>query len=421
MRKWAVYLVVLLSLLPFSEPDLRAQTDGCEAAAGEPMVLGAIFPTGDLFSVSSNESLQGAEAMRQAINVCGGVDGRPVEWLYGPAVDRYEAADAVAALVAEGVPLIVGSGATAVHLGATEAAQAAAVMYWEVSEPLTVAGDWIFTTRPTAEQLGWEAANFVQSEIPDARVALIHESRELAQQVAGGVLDGLTDPPVIEMSYDDALYDAYTLAQRIRDEDIDVVILAAFDRDGNRLWYALRDADANIDAWLHIGSEGYRRDLCARALNIEAFMSVSAVGNVDVDYREAVLGVVYDEYLSTYLAEYSTQPSDEADLSAAGVYLLLHHVLPAVEGDYTAENIREAALNIDFDSAVGMMGEGIVFGDESSRNEAASVLIRQQQGQHFCSLFPADIATCSGSIVPFPTWRERALEQERGIVCNPET
>jgi hypothetical protein len=390
----------------------------CAPAEGEPLILGAVFPPETLLSTATGDSYAGAEAMRQAVNACGGVGGRPVEFDWREASDRVEADQAVRALAEAGIGVVIGSGAPAVTEGAATAANEVGVFYWEMTEAvdpyLTADNQWVFTPRPTAQQLGERAAEAVQTTLlrelalEDVRVALIYEERPLGQAVARGVREMLSDPPLIDERYEDYLDDFYRLGVRMREAEINVVILAAFTGDGSRLWVGAQQADANVDVWLHIGSEGYRRDLCSRARNIEGFMSLSALGALNDSYREALLGGVDRLYRDTYAREFGDLPSLEADLSAMGTFALLHDVLSAVEGDLTAESVRAAALFTEAFSEDGI-------------NAAATALIRQQQGQHFCTIFPDQGATCISSVQPFPTWRQRALDAEReGFVCGSE-
>ncbi len=425
-RVGTVALVILLCGLPLSA-SLARQDGGesCAPAVGEPIRLGAIFPQRALFSVSVADPFQGAEAMRRAVNACGGVAGRPVEWVYEPAAARDDAEAAARRLVEAGVPLIVGSGALAVSEGAGPVAEAAGVVFWEGTASTLPAGAWMFSTRPSNAQLGQQAAAFVQSEVAalvgraDPRVALIYEARARGRQVAEGVLDGLASPPLIRYAYANDLVDPYPLAVNIRDQRIDAVVLSAFDNDGAWLWYALREADANVGAWIHVGSTGYIRSLCGRAGNIDGFVSVSAAGQVSSAYREQAAGPVYAAYREAYRDAFGAAPSDLADLSASSVDLLLRRVLPRVEGAYTPEAIRRAILSLDEPGPLGLMGEGLAFDPATGLNRYPGVVVQQQQGRSFCAVWPGEIATCADPLRPFPTWRQRALAEYNPAYCGP--
>jgi|GEM_PF-1491088 len=408
--------VTLLICLALLVQPIAAQ-DECIPADGESIILGAIFPEGNLLTRRDGESYQGAEAMRQAINACGGVNGRPVEFMYEPANDRDEAAESAQRLVEAGVPLIVGSGSQAVSEGAREVTEAAGVIYWEMTESLDDAGEWSFSSRPNNWGLGFAAAEFVLTTIPTSndapRIALVHEARARGQQIAEGVMQMLElvgVPAIIEYSYSDILYETNDLAERIRDEQIDVLIFSGFDEDGEYLWYALREANANIKAWLQVGSEGYGREWCERGGNMQGFISIDATGPISTSYRQAWMGEVYTLYRRTYLNEYGTEPSYNADLSAIGIHELMSRIAPFVEGDYTSEAIRAASNEF-------VAQQARMYGEETGFN-VSGVVVRQQQGSFFCSVWPQDIATCAAGVQPFPTWRERALLEQNPAICT---
>jgi hypothetical protein len=406
-------LSICLLLFAFFPLHVLAQ-DECVAAEGEPLVIGAVFPTQSLLTARGSVSYQGAEMMRQTINACGGVNGRPVEWQIVSAQDRYDSAEAAQSLTDAGMPLIVGSGSTAVSEGARDVAEANSVVYWEVSESVEQASEWIFSPRPNNYQQGQQAAQFIEAQFPDARVALVYEDIAIAQSIASGVRDTLTVAPLIDEVYD--IYDTYGLASRMRDDELNVLILISFDAEGYYLWYDAREADANLDAWLHIGSEGYWLDLCVRALNIEGFMSLSPFAAASEDYRDAVIGEIDSLYRDLYEQTYEEDPSLEANLSASGVYLLLRYVLPNVEGELTAENVRAAIQGLDIHESIGLMGEGLAF--DGGLNVASIAPVRQQQDGRFCSVHPSAIATCVRSVESFPTWRARAIEVDNSRRCG---
>ncbi|NWF68292.1 MAG: ABC transporter substrate-binding protein [Chloroflexi bacterium] len=403
-------VLLLIMVLPLG----AGAQDECVAAQGEPLVIGAVFPRAALLTARSGESLNGAEAMRSAINACGGVHGRPLEWQLVEAQDRYSAEAAVQTLAAAGVPLIVGSGSPAVSEGAREAADAAGVVYWEVSEAVEAPGAWTFSPRPNGRQMGQDAARLIDAQFPAARTALIYEDSAPARAIAAGVRDTLLNAPLIDEEYNGG--DDYGLALRLREERIDALLLITFESDGYFLWYNAREADANVDAWLHIGGTGYWRGLCARQANVEGFMSLAAYGPVSVEYRQSVMGTLEQEYREAYTRAQNTPPSLEADLSAAGVYLLLRYGLPALEGDWSAENMRATLQALTVEMGSGMLGEGLLF--VAGVNQAAVSIVRQQQNRLFCSVAPEAVATCLTGVQPLPTWRERARATNWG--CAPE-
>jgi hypothetical protein len=404
-------LFTLITLLAFSLPvlaqDAEASAD-CIPAEGEPIRIGAIFPTGDLFSLDAAEPLQGVQAMIEAVNACGG--GRPVELIHMPANNRDQALDAVDEL--GDVPLIIGSGSPAISEALTEASAAGDFVYWEVSEPLDLtdaASEWAFSPRPNERQLGQSAAQFVLDELPALidgrvpRVALLYETR--ASRMADGILDVLQ--PELQLSYSNIPDDTYDFAVSIREQAIDVVMVATFEGDANHFWNTLRQADANIAAWVQIGSQ------LDNDCNSFAALSVRATGEVSDGFRQSAAGPIYDRYRQIYQDEFGLR-GERADLAASGVYLLLTHILPRdTDQALTTENIRSAILGSDASLLSGLMGEGLDF--ETGINTAASPVIQQRQWDGFCSVSPGILATCTSELQSFPTWRDRAVAASNGV------
>lgn len=409
----------LLLFLAMSSVRFAAAQAECTAAEGDPIQLGAIFPQGALFSAETATSYQGVEAMTAAVNNCGGVNGRPVEWVYEPAASYDQASEAARDLIVrQRLPLIMGSGLQAVNEGGRAVADEFSVLYWEVTEAAEPSGEWYFTPRLTKNQLGTQTGGFVSLGLSDVlggaelRTALIYESR--GEATASAIRDALPVAPIIDFEYTDNLRGSYNLAVQMRDSDVNTVIIVGFERDGDRLWYAAREADADVLAWIHVGSEGYKRGLCQRLGNTEAFIGIDATGPISTTYRETALGSFYTDYRQNYIQAHTAMPTDEADLAASGVYLLLKQVLPTVQGDYTTENIRAALLALNTNDALGLFGEGLNFSAGNGLNAAPGIVVQQQQGGDFCSTWPGSIATCAGGLLAFPTWEARAKMDELG-------
>jgi ABC-type branched-subunit amino acid transport system substrate-binding protein len=404
-------LISLFSSMPLLAAPAAQTSDECTPAEGEPIRIGAVFPEGDLFSLDAPEPLQGVQTMIDAINACGG--GRPVELVYASANNRQQALEALDDFSGD-VPLIIGSGSLAVSEALAEASSDGSFVYWEVTEALDENGEWAFSPRPNNRQLGSLAAQFVLDDLPvlvdgrEPKVALLYEQR--ASNIADGILDVLQ--PKLQQSYSNTLEDAYDFAIDIRDQEIDVVMVATFEGDANRFWNTLRQADANIAAWVQVGSQ--LDDDCDSFAGI----TVSASGAVDEEYRLATGGAIYERYQALYEEAYGER-GERADLAASGTYMLLMHILPRdSETPLTADDIREAILDSDIPQYSGLMGEGVL-DFETGANSAASAVVQQRQWDGFCSIAPGTLATCTSELQSFPTWRNRAIAASQGV-CGIE-
>lgn len=417
-------LILFALLLAVQPPPLMAQADSdrseCMPAEGEPIRIGAVFPRVELFGADGPQPYRGVQNMVQAINQCGG--GRPLELVYAPANNRDQALEAVETLRGQ-VPLVIGSGSGAVSQILTEASADGSFVYWEVTEPLDHADnrhEWAFSPRASSHQLGRAAAHYALEQIPplidgrEPRIALLYEDR--ASLIAEGVLDTLQ--PQITRRYSNTLGNGYDLAARLRDERIDVVIIATFERDASYFWWNLRRADANIAAWIQVGSR--LKDTC----DAFAAITIGADGAVDQLYRPATAGAVYERYHELSAGLFGAI-SDRTDLAASGVYLLDMLLNDALASDdrsateMSSEEMQQAIVSSDLPLYSGLMGEGLDLQDGDGDNAAASVIVQQRQWDGFCTVEPGALATCTAGLQSFPTWRERAVAASQGI-CGTE-
>lgn len=420
-------LVLLVWLLASLVVTVSAQEtpDTCTPASGAPIRLGAVFPPETLFSASAADSYRGAAALVEAVNACGGVNGRPVELVYAPAGNRNQVIGAVEQL--QDVPLIIGSGSPAISTALLEASRDGDFIYWEVNEPLDAGHEWSFSPRPNNSQLGATAATLLLSLLPDVpiRLALVYENETGAVHAAegfAGTLEAARVPISIRHSYNGSLSNSYGLAVRMRESGINAVAVAGFQGDADSLWRAMRQADANVSAWIYIGGASYRRNSCQRLGNADGVISVSAEGQVSADYRRGTMGALYEQYATIFRERYGTRPGESADLSASGTYLLLQYILTKAD-NFDAESIRTALLSTTIPEPVGLLGEGISFRVQDSSfatNQPVTGIVTLRQNGQFCTLFPEALATCGGDMQPFPTWRERArLEAQSSCVDSP--
>jgi hypothetical protein len=411
-------LIIIMILFVFgSAVWAQADADDCQPATGAPISIGAVFPSESLFSQEANDPYRGMSAMIEAMNDCGGVDGRPIRLAFVPANNREQARAAVETLTGD-VPLIIGSGSLAVSEVLLAASADGSFVYWEVSEMLDSRHEWSFSPLLGSHVLGTKVADFLNTQIAALldeaapQIALIHEDRPRVQSIAQGITEALNVPPMIEHSYENQLNDSYSLAVDMREYGINTVVVVAFDQDTDRLWYNMREADANVEAWIQVGGDNFRRDTCNRLGNTDGLISISLSGGGSSQYRLASIGAVYEQYTASYQEQFGRAPSENADLAASGMYLLLRYILPTVAGDFTPESVRSAILSAEVDAPAGLMGEGLSIQADSGENGYGVAVVQQRQHNQFCTIFPSAVATCADPLQSFPTWRERVTDAQ---------
>ena len=355
--------------------------------------------------------------MVAAVNACGGVGGRPVELVNVSANNRDSARAAVAKFSGD-VPVVIGSGSPAVSEVLMDESRGGAFVYWEVSEPLDSPHQWSFSPLPTHRQLGSQTADFIRTQVSallgekqPLRLAIIHEKRPAAQQIVDELSSSLSVPPVLTYAYGNVLSDSYTVAKQIREKKVNAVVVVAFNRDSDQVWLNMRQADANVMAYIQVG-EPDRRNSCERIGNSDSLITISRTGAVSDAYREQHIGLVYDQYTAIYMKQFALLPDATADLSASNTYLLLHDILPGAVNDFSVSNVQQKILASQITVGSGLMGEGFTVDAAAFINQAAVAIVQQRQDNRLCSLVPSEIATCNAGLQPFPTWRERVSQSQ---------
>jgi len=415
-------LLIVLSCLMVSM--VYAQDNAtCVAPSGNPLRIGAIFPSQTVLMASAITPYQGVVAMTQAVNACGGVAGHPVELVNLPANNRDTARAAVAKLSGD-VPLIIGSGSPAVSEVLLDESRAGKFVYWEVTEPLDSPHQWSFSPLPNNSQLGSQTAALIQSQVSTLlgdkplRLAIIHEKRPAAQQIVDALSSTLATPPVLTYAYDNVLYESDSIAKQIREKKVNVLVIVAFDRDTDNFWLSMRQADANVLAYIQVNGESDQRNTCNTLGNTDNLITVSRTGSVNPEYRQQYVGALYDQYLTAYKDQFAAAPDQSADLAASGTYLLLHDILPLAADDFTVSNVQHQLTTVNVSSGHGLMGEGFSIDSTSTLNRAAVTIFQQRQSNQLCSIAPSDIGTCSATLQPFPTWRERVSQSQFASCVN---
>jgi branched-chain amino acid transport system substrate-binding protein len=103
-------------------------------ADGNGIVIGALFPLTGPLATLGNECLRGVQLATDLCNAGGGVLNQPVTLALGDATDPDRAVSEARRLISDQQPaLILGTGDSALSLGASEASEGSGIPYWELS------------------------------------------------------------------------------------------------------------------------------------------------------------------------------------------------------------------------------------------------------------------------------------------------
>jgi len=405
-------LFALLSLTGFVwQADDAPPCDGL-LATGEPLQVGMIFPPSFGLGNAGADAQRGVTAMAAAINACGGINGHPIELITAEAGNTDQAVAAAESFQGV-VPLVIGSGSTVIHEAVAEVAETGAFMLWEVTEPLMAYRHHVYSPRPAIPQLGGAAAAFSLDQVAalidqePPRIALITENYPQAEALADGVETELAANnvvPLIQRTLDADSWDYGDLAVQVREMDINVMITAMSSEVMDRWWSAMRQADANVSAWLTLSTE----------MPLTPDFYPCGVTTFSAASENNLAGNIYGDTYALYLDEFQSQfgesPSPRADLSALGVYLLSTILVHGPPGyDIMALDVHDFS-SLLVGTAVGnniMAGENWRYDDASGFNQNAQTIIGQVQEGGLCILSPDQLATCSNPLQSLDTWRDR--------------
>lgn len=393
--------IIIIMLFGIILTPTSAQSD-CVPASGEPITLGAVFPQDFLLLDDSNNAYSAVLAVTELYNQCN-EGARPIEWQLESATTYDDAIEAMERFNENNVPIVIGSGMESVSEGLNDAATTHEIVFWDVTErPRQMPSDWSFTLRPSNAILGNRTAEFIQTEVVNMvldeplRLALVVEDTLHANMMADAVREQLGDVIVV----DETIARPSDIAVNIRETDANVLLLISISGDANSLWFAMRQADANVDAWMMLGQEEltltnhYADDLDTTGVMIIGSQHI-AVESVE----QAISQEWYTLFLQAYRDLSDDAPDTEVLSAAVGTHHLLVSVLSQVSSDITSEAVRDIMQN----------SSGI---DLFNMTDTLPLAVRQQQENGYCLLAPASFRTCDAPMQAFPTWRQRALDNQ---------
>ncbi len=389
-----------------------AQSDVCEGVVDDlpTITIGLVFPSDTFIMPNRGDFHRGAWMMAQTMNDC---TQNKIEWVSEFAEDYDTAVQAVQRLTDEhDVQLIVGGGSIAIGNGIANTTQELDIIFWETTDGIADGGVSAFSVTNNSVQRGLNVAEFIRNTYgDDARIALIYNERERSAGIAEGINSMLGENIVIENTHDESI-SASDIAVSIRRQEIDVVVLATFQTIADSLWFAMRNADANVAGWINVGDPGYSDDLCERLGRSDGLITIHRFAMTQPD------NLIFDTFATNYESEYDVSPDERAHLTASGVYMLMNYVLPQIDDTVSTETIREAISQAFADIGDGLMGEGLEINSDSGTNELASLVVQQNQSGQFCTVLPSALANCEIEET-LVTWRDRAVIQDQDGCINP--
>jgi branched-chain amino acid transport system substrate-binding protein len=389
--------IVLLALL---------FTAGCahtQSAAGNQLVLGAIYPLTGPQAAGGREELAGVQAALR-------VSHANVRLQVVDATTPQAAANAVDTLVREfHVPAILGTYGSTLSAAASSRAEQLKTVYWEtgaVGDPITAHRQYVFRTVATGSSLGRMAVSFTHDVlVPEyglkaPRAAIVRVSDIYGESVAAGeqqLAQALGIDVVDVIPYNEYAYDPNAIAAKIAADHPDFLYDVSYIDDGVGIWKAVLSAHVPLK-----GAVGTSSAFCmpefSRRLGAGA-IGVFAADKPDATISPSALSPTGQALLAQAKAAYGPQPMDiPAVAGFVGGWTLFHYVLPDIDGSVSPDSIRQAALNVDVPVGDSINGGGVKFAppgalDEGQNTRAAAVVGQWQAVGVMKVVFPDAYAT----------------------------
>ena len=432
-------------------------------ASRDPIRIGAVFPlAGDAASLA-DQQLRGVRIAADLVNADGGVAGRSIELDVRDLRSQADAPAAVASLKSAGVVAVIGAYASDLSVAASEAANAAGLVYWEagaVADRLTARGlPLVFRVGASGANLGASSSTFAVSELAPRlarsastlRVAVVAADDDYARSVADAAVSTATflgAPVVSRTTYDLGHPDWTRVMHALQASAPDVVMLASHIPDGIEFRRAMVDAGVHVGALIGTTMAQCDPDFAGELgpAAVGVFASDRPTGGFEPAALTPNARALYDRLAAAWVADATEQasspstdedeaseygaPTDsgseyrisgpvEAGTPAAGpteeglsgftaAWVLFHDVLPAAigSGSLSTDSIAAAARALDLPIGALPNGAGVRFSNDAptlGQNERAAAVIWQWQAiRSYTFVWPPSYATGRISFVPLP-------------------
>ncbi|HVE92793.1 MAG TPA: ABC transporter substrate-binding protein [Actinomycetota bacterium] len=360
------------------------------ATESEPIVIGAVYPTGGGQGPGGIEEYQGLRVAADLVNRAGGVRGRDVRLRLEQADSSDQAPGAVDRLAARGIEIVAGSYGSTISRPAAERAADNRMLFWETGAVGEIGmapgpGRRFFRVTPTGEVLGKAAVEFVRDQVGplvapgvSLRWSVVYVDDVYGRSVGTGAVEeirraGLTLARAIPYRLQGADYAA--IAQEIGEAGTDVLVVSSYLDDA----VALRRETVRQRIPLK-ASIGTSSSYCMREFG--ELMGDDAVGLFASDKPTGMaidpgrLSPEASRTLTEGRDEYKRRFKDEMTAPAlagfAAGWALFHHALPKANG-LDADSVAVAARALNLPDGSLPNGGGLRFGGTEGQSAGANI------------------------------------------------
>jgi branched-chain amino acid transport system substrate-binding protein len=311
------------------------------------------------------------------------------------------------------VPAILGTYGSTLSAAASARAEELKTVYWEtgaVADPITAQRHYVFRTVATGSALGRMAVTFThdvlvpQMKVSAPRAAVLRVNDIYGRSVGGGeeALAKTMGIQVVEViEYDPRAYDADVIAAKLAAARADFLWDVSYLDDGIAIWQALLRNQVTFKAVIGTSSAFCMAEFSRRIG--PGSVGVYAADKPDDEISPAALSSSGRAMLAQARSVYGRDNhGGTMDIPAVagfvGGWTLFHNVLSTLDGSFTSESIRAAALKVDVPIGDSINGGGVKFDvagslDEGQNTRAAAVIGQWHAVGVMKVLYPAAYAT----------------------------
>lgn len=262
--------------------------------------------------------------------------------------------------------------------------------------------EWIFGLLPTANKYALSSVDMAMAQDPKPKkAALLAEDDTFSQSTAGGVRKKIKNTSGLSLAVDETFpsgtSDLSTNLGKVRDNDADVLILAAHQKHAIVMAKQLESQNVNVDmAMATVGSlnQSFKDETGANGDYVYGPSSWA----INADFEDPVFGST-SEFASAIESEYGYEP-DYHNAAGESVILTYKNAFEQVD-ELTPTKVRNAIRDLEFNSAYGK----IAYGPKGVIDK--EMLLYQWQPDPGKQIVWPEAVQQSAPIYPMPDWSER--------------
>lgn len=373
------------------------------------VTVGVMFPLTGPKATSGGQTVDAFPIAYQVAQEQGRANGLNLAFLYGDAFDEETGARECERLIDDGAQIIMGSLISSHALAFSEVAHRRGIFYWEVvaaAQQITDRGfPYLFRQSSCAEQYGSHYLEFLETRLlpawgigfGDLRLALIHEDTAFGASVADSVTEegqkrGLQ--VVARESHPMPADNVDEQIARIAAAKPDLLFSASLGEYVPLTWNAIKAHDLRLKALVGTGSWGLPKYMCDRfGPEIDGIYCLDTphLGTVSPAKLAPAVRKTFDRWFELAPMTHDKYTIVDPDLAFMAVTTLIEELLPRARS-LAAEDLREAAFQIDVPIGGTIMGYGTKFRPDGNNERSFRSVVQWQDGGELRTVYPELLA-----------------------------